>query len=285
MSEKIESRKDVRNVAVVFGNYVINTPILLFAIFVAYSILVGIITFNNPIPEIFGNNAKGECTGWFVFYCAIEIIAWAVYSFIYFMASYESNSTEKDVKSILIFDIANKKDEEDVNKIKVSWKKLVWLIIAVLVIFSGYKATKYSLTEGVAVYNEQKDIRNTYEQKVQERNIMMSEFMDCLTSSLKVSETNANYFKENIQSIMENHKDGDKLMWKWVTEVNPNANFNEVSEMFQHMQLLYLEKRSSIIAINKTLFELEKRDANLRTMFPSNMIINLVGETEPLIRK
>lgn len=67
--------------------------------------------------------------------------------------------------------------------------------------------------------------------------------------------------------------------------VNHNANFNEVSEMFQHMQLLYLEKRSSIIAINKTLFELEKRDANLRTMFPSNMIINLVGETEPLIRK
>ena len=175
MSEKIESRKDVRNVAVVFGNYVINTPILLFAIFVAYSILVGIITFSNPIPEIFGNNAEGECTGWFVFYCAIEIIAWAVYSFIYFMASYESNSTEKDVKSILILDIANKKDEEDVNKIKVSWKKLVWLIIAILVIFSGYKATKYSLTEGVAVYNEQKDIRNTYEQKVQERNIMMSE--------------------------------------------------------------------------------------------------------------
>lgn len=29
MSEKIESRKDVRNVAVVFGNYVINTPIVL----------------------------------------------------------------------------------------------------------------------------------------------------------------------------------------------------------------------------------------------------------------
>lgn len=92
-------------------------------------------------------------------------------------------------------------------------------------------------------------------------------------------------FKENIQSIMENRKDGDKLMWKWVTEVNPNANFNEVSEMFQHMQSLYLEKRSSIIAINKVLFELEKRDANLRTMFPSNMIINIVGETEPLVRK
>ena len=283
MSEKIESRKDVRNVAVVFGNYIINTPILLFAIFVAYSILVGIITFSNPISEIFGDNTKGD--GWFIFYCTIEIIAWAVYSFVYFMASYESSSTEKDVKSILILDIANNKDEEDANRIKVSYKKLIWLIIAILVIFSGYKATKYSLAEGVAVYNEQKDIRNTYEQKIQERDIMLSEFMDCLTNSLKVSEADANYFKENIQLFMESRKDGDKLMWKWVTEVNPNANFNEVSEMFKYMQSLYLEKRNSIIAINKTLFELEKRDANLRTMFPSNMIINLVGETEPLMRK
>lgn len=278
-------RKDVRNVSVVFGNYVINMTILLFAIFIAFSILVGIITFNNPISEIFGNNDKGECTGWFIFYCIIEIGVWFFYSLIYLTASYESDSTDKDVKSILIFDIANNKDEEDVNKLKVSRKKLIQLIIVFFIIFSGYEAAKYSLTEGVAVYNEQKDIRNTYEQKVQERNIIMSEFMDCLTSSLKVSEANANYFKENVQFIMENRKDGDKLMWKWVKEINPNANFNDVSEMFQHMQLLYLEKRSSIIAINKTLFELEKRDANLRTMFPSNMIINLIGETEPLVRK
>lgn len=166
----------------------------------------------------------------------------------------------------------------------------------------------------------------------------MNEFTSCLTSSLNISNSNAEYFKENIQIIMDNRQDGMGLMWKWVreinpnanykevadlfksmqqmysekrdiiikanadifmlqkrdkdlitkfpsSEVNPNANFNEVSEMFQHMQSLYLEKRSSIIAINKTLFELEKRDANLRTMFPSNMIINLVGETEPLIRK
>lgn len=113
----------------------------------------------------------------------------------------------------------------------------------------------------------------------------MNEFTSCLTSSLSISNSNAEYFKENIQIIMDNRQDGMGLMWKWVREINPNANYKEVSEMFQHMQSLYLEKRSSIIAINKTLFELEKRDANLRTMFPSNMIINLVGETEPLIRK
>lgn len=87
----------------------------------------------------------------------------------------------------------------------------------------------------------------------------MSEFMDCLTSSLKVSETNANYFKENIQSIMENRKDGDKLMWKWVTEVNPNANFNEVSEMFQHMQSLYLEKEVQLLQLIKHCLNLKKR--------------------------
>lgn len=160
-------------------------------------------------------------------------------------------------------------------------KWVLGAILIVLIIQAVFVVVPYT----ISTFNEQKDIRNSYNQKVQEKEVIMNEFTSCLTSSLNISNSNAEYFKENIQSIMENRKDGDKLMWKWVTEVNPNANFNEVSEMFQHMQSLYLEKRSSIIAINKTLFELEKRDANLRTMFPSNMIINLVGETEPLIRK
>lgn len=160
-------------------------------------------------------------------------------------------------------------------------KWVLGAILIVLIIQAVFVVVPYT----ISTFNEQKDIRNSYSQKVQEKEVIMNEFTSCLTSSLNISNSNAEYFKENIQSIMENRKDGDKLMWKWVTEVNPNANFNEVSEMFQHMQSLYLEKRSSIIAINKTLFELEKRDANLRTMFPSNMIINLVGETEPLIRK
>lgn len=52
------------------------------------------------------------------------------------------------------------------------------------------------------------------------------------------------------------------------------------------MQSLYFRKKEvQLLQLNKVLFELEKRDANLRTMFPSNMIINLVGETEPLVRK
>jgi len=160
-------------------------------------------------------------------------------------------------------------------------KWVLGAILIVLIIQAVFVVVPYT----ISTFNEQKDIRNSYSQKVQEKEVIMNEFTSCLTSSLSISNSNAEYFKENIQIIMDNRQDGMGLMWKWVREINPNANFNEVSEMFQHMQSLYLEKRSSIIAINKTLFELEKRNANLRTMFPSNMIINLVGETEPLIRK
>ena len=160
-------------------------------------------------------------------------------------------------------------------------KWVLGVILIVLIIQAVFVVVPYT----ISTFNEQKDIRNSYSQKVQEKEVIMNEFTSCLTSSLSISNSNAEYFKENIQIIMDNRQDGMGLMWKWVREINPNANFNEVSEMFQHMQSLYLEKRSSIIAINKTLFELEKRNANLRTMFPSNMIINLVGETEPLIRK
>lgn len=284
MSSKTESRKDVRNVSVVFGNYVINTPIVLFAVFIAYAILVAIVKFDNPISVIFDVNGKGESSGWFVIYAIIEVIAWIIYTFLYFVTSYETESTDEDVKKVIIVDVANNKDEK-VDKIKMSWGKIVWIIVCVILLFGTYKGVRYTFTEGVTVYNTQKDIRNTYAQKIQERDIVMSEFMDCLKSSLNVSEENAKYFKENVQTIMENRSDGDKLMWKWVKEVNPNANFNEVATMFQHMQSLYMEKRSTIIQVNKVLFELEKRDANLRMMFPSNIIIRFVGETEPLVRK
>lgn len=275
-----ESRKDVRNVCVVFGNYIINTPIVLFAVFIAYAILVAIVNFDNPIQVIFNTVSSG----WFIIYSVIEVVAWLLYTFTYFMSCYEEESTDEDVKKVIIVDIANNKNEK-MDKMKVSWKKVIWAFVIIVLLFGGYKATKYTFTEGITVYNTQKDIRNTYEQKIQERNIVMSEFIDCLKSSLNVSEENAKYFKDNVQTIMENRSDGDKLMWKWVKEVNPNANFNEVSTLFQHMQTLYKEKRSTIIEVNKVLFELEKRDANLRMMFPSNIIIRFVGETEPLVRK
>lgn len=98
-------------------------------------------------------------------------------------------------------------------------KWVVGAILIILIIQAVFVVVPYT----ISTFNEQKDIRNSYNQKVQEKEVIMNEFTSCLTSSLNISNTNAEYFKENIQIIMDNRQDGIGLMWKWVKEINPQC--------------------------------------------------------------
>lgn len=150
-------------------------------------------------------------------------------------------------------------------------KWVLGAILIVLIIQAVFVVVPYT----ISTFNEQKDIRNSYSQKVQEKEVIMNEFTSCLTS-------NAEYFKENIQIIMDNRQDGMGLMWKWVREINPNANYKEVADIFKNMQQMYSEKRDIIIKANADIFMLQKRDKDLITKFPSSVVIKVFGETTPI---
>lgn len=90
-------------------------------------------------------------------------------------------------------------------------KVIKWVfgaILIILIIQAVFVVVPYT----ISTFNEQKDIRNSYNQKVQEKKVIMNEFTSCLTSSLNISNTNAEYFKENIQIIMDNRQDGIGLL-------------------------------------------------------------------------
>lgn len=157
-------------------------------------------------------------------------------------------------------------------------KWVVGAILIILIIQAVFVVVPYT----ISTFNEQKDIRNSYNQKVQEKEVIMNEFTFCLTSSLNISNTNAEYFKENIQIIMDNRQDGIGLMWKWVKEINSNANYKEVADLFKNMQQMYSEKRDIIIKANADIFMLQKRDKDLITKFPSSVVIKVFGETTPI---
>lgn len=83
-------------------------------------------------------------------------------------------------------------------------KWVLGAILIVLIIQAVFVVVPYT----ISTFNEQKDIRNSYSQKVQEKEVIMNEFTSCLTSSLSISNSNTEYFKENIQIIMDNRQDG-----------------------------------------------------------------------------
>ena len=94
-------------------------------------------------------------------------------------------------------------------------KWVLGAILIVLIIQAVFVVVPYT----ISTFNEQKDIRNSYSQKVQEKEVIMNELTSCLTSSLSISNSNAEYFKENIQIIMDNRQDGMGLMWKLCKEL------------------------------------------------------------------
>ena len=62
-------------------------------------------------------------------------------------------------------------------------KWVLGAILIVLIIQAVFVVVPYT----ISTFNEQKDIRNSYSQKVQEKEVIMNEFTSCLTSSLNIS--------------------------------------------------------------------------------------------------
>lgn len=161
-------------------------------------------------------------------------------------------------------------------KLKMSKRTVKRLAIVLLVIIGCYTGTK-ELTQ---THNKEVTIVNKFNKQTSERNTLFDMMYKTITQKTEIAFMNDSSFRKNITIIMDNRKDGEQIMWKWLQEINPNANYQEVSALYKDLSGYIALQRDRLFQIEKSMQNLKLEHDNLRRLFPTNISMYLLSREE-----
>lgn len=148
-------------------------------------------------------------------------------------------------------------------------------IIAILSVILVYVGSSF-----ISINNADKTLRNTFTQKMSERTTFYDKMWKIISQKSQIAVKNDSSFRNNIQIIMSGRKDGDAIMWKWVTETNPNANYNEVSALYQDLSRTIEAERNGFFEQEKVLQSVKQQHDQIVDMFPGSVIMSILGRSK-----
>lgn len=142
--------------------------------------------------------------------------------------------------------------------------KLKYLVYATGLFLLGYvfsMSGKY--------YNQSATIRLAFDKTMNSRLVSLNNIKVTVAQKFQLSKINDSSFYKSLIAITTNRADGAQLMFKLVTENNPNANFEVVSSMYQEVSASIDRERNKLIAIENELASLDNEYRSLHTLIPS----------------
>ncbi len=133
----------------------------------------------------------------------------------------------------------------------------------------------------VTFSNEEISLRNSFNQKISERTAFYDKMWKTLSQKSQIALKNDSSFRENVNIIMQGRKDAPGLFMKWMTETNPNANYEEVSALYKDLSRSVEAQREGFFVQEKYLQDIKLQHDNLVLMFPGSFF-NLFFKREPL---
>lgn len=140
-------------------------------------------------------------------------------------------------------------------------KIIMWSIagiLALVIIFNG-----------ISFHNNETDLRNKFTQKTTERTAFYDKMKKIVSQKSQIAVRNDESFRKNIDLIMTGRKDAEGIFMKWVTETNPNANFQEVSALYKDLSRSVEAEREGFFDQEKVLQDIKLQHDNILTKFPS----------------
>jgi hypothetical protein len=136
----------------------------------------------------------------------------------------------------------------------------------------------------VSFSNQEIELRNTFDQKFEERTAFYDKMSKIFNQKSQIAVKNDSSFRKNIDIIMTGRKDAPQLMMKWITEVNPNANYAEVSALYKDLSRAIEAQREGFFNQEKMLQDIVRQHKNHIQKFP-NSIYNIFFDRKPLVYK
>jgi hypothetical protein len=134
---------------------------------------------------------------------------------------------------------------------------------------------------GVAFSNREVDLRNSFEQKMDERTAFYDKMWKTLAQKSEIALKNDESFARNVNVIMEGRKDAGDLFMKWVQESNPNANYEAVAALYGDLSRAVEAQRDGFFLEEKMIQDIVREHKNHLQKFPGNLWNSFFGR-EPL---
>ena len=151
--------------------------------------------------------------------------------------------------------------------------KLGILVLIIIILF-------ISISSLVNYANKDMGYRNLFKAKFSERTAFYDKMWKVISQKGQVAVENDSSFRNNINAIMQGRKDADQLMMKWIQESNPNANFDQVSVLYQDLSRTIEAEREGFFDREKSLQDIKMQDDNLITQFPSSVFLSILSRKE-----
>jgi len=132
----------------------------------------------------------------------------------------------------------------------------------------------------ISFSNQEITLRNVFEQKKSERTAFYDKMWKIINQKGQIAVKNDSSFRQNINIIMEGRKDAPQLFMKWVTETNPNANYNTVSALYSDLSRVVEAQREGFFVEEKMMQDIVLQHSNLIQRFPGSFYNIFYGRSK-----
>lgn len=126
--------------------------------------------------------------------------------------------------------------------------------------------------------NTEIGIRNRFEGTEKKQVSFYEQMHKTISQKVQISKKVDESFKENVNIIMAGREDSEQVMMKWITESNPNANFSEVSALYQDLSRTIEGKRMEFFTIETQLADIEREHKDYVMTFPNSFYFSILGK-------
>ena len=140
------------------------------------------------------------------------------------------------------------------------------ILLSIYIILFGTKTI-------IDLNNQEKITYLQYNSLIKQRGIVYDKMSKILSNKMQIAKINDTSYYKNLIAITVNRKDNEQLFMKWVTENNPNINYNEVSILYKDLCLSVETDRGSLEQIETVLREKELEYKQFVAIFPNSILL------------
>jgi hypothetical protein len=128
------------------------------------------------------------------------------------------------------------------------------------------------VTSGLVGFsNQEVTLRNAFKQKITERTAFYDKMWKTMDQKSQIALKNDSSFKQNVDIIMSGRKDAQGVVFKWITESNPNANYSEVAALYKDLSRSVEAERAGFFVQEKYIQDVVMEHDNLLDRFPGTL--------------